>query len=79
MKFFKKIEKYLKDHKYFLNLEKKKKKSKMDQNGWNQKVEDGEGVRAIHIDAPETDENSSLSCKERGNWHFRRAEYEGMD
>ena len=51
----------------------------MDQNGWNQKVEDGEGVRAIHIDAPETDENSSLSCKERGNWHFRRAEYEGMD
>ena len=78
MKFFKKKEKYLKDHKYFLNLEKKK-KSKMDQNGWNQKVEDGEGVRAIHIDAPETDENSSLSCKERGNWHFRRAEYEGMD
>ena len=51
----------------------------MDQNGWNQKVEDGEGVRAIHVDAPETDENSSLSCKERGNWHFRRAEYEGMD
>ena len=28
----------------------------MDQNGWNQKVEDGEGVRAMHIDAPETDE-----------------------
>ena len=57
----------------------KVKNRKMDQNGWNQKVEDGEGVRAIHVDAPETDENSSLSCKERGNWHFRRAEYEGMD
>ena len=28
----------------------------MDQNGWNQKVEDGEGVRAMHIDAPDTDE-----------------------
>ena len=28
----------------------------MDQNGWNQKVEDGDGVRAMHIDAPETDE-----------------------
>ena len=48
----------------------------MDKNGWNQKVEDGDGVRAMHIDAPETDEGSALSCKERGNWHFRRAEYE---
>ena len=30
----------------------------------------------MHIEAPEADETSPVSCKERGNWHFRRAEYD---
>lgn len=44
--------------------------------GWEKNVEDGGGVRAMEAVLPETDETNSASCKERGNWHFRRAEYD---
>ena len=38
----------------------------MNKNGWEQNVEDGDGVRALHVDVPDVDEESALSCKERG-------------
>lgn len=44
--------------------------------GWTQKQEDGDGVRAMEVVVPECDEENSMSCKERGNWHFKRAEYD---
>lgn len=44
--------------------------------GWEKNVEDGGGVRAMELQAPAADETNSASCKDRGNWHFRRAEYD---
>lgn len=41
--------------------------------GWEKNVEDGGGVRAMEVEVPSVDETNSASCKERGNWHFRRA------